>query len=195
MNFAGRAQGTGLQGELETYVYHGSKWYSYAAAGLANEVVFPKFKASYSLFHNFYKSWEAELGGRFQAFDSINAVSGVASLSRYLGDFWLNLRGYIIFISGKQYGAGVLTARQYLNNKTDFFYANVGYGNSPMILAAFSNWNKTVNFTTCSIGAGYQKVFNYRNIVSLSGTWYNQKTGTSRYRNQYDIYLTFFRKF
>lgn len=195
LNFAGRAQGTGLQGELETYVYHGSKWYSYAAAGVANKVVFPKLKASYSLFHNFARSWEAELGGRFQAFDSINAISGVASLSRYLGDFWLNLRGYAIFISGKQYGAGVLTARQYLNNKTDFFYANIGYGNSPDDFSRLFQLEQTVNFTTYSIGAGYQKMFNYRNIVSLNGTWYNQKTGTSRYRNQYDIYLTFFRKF
>lgn len=195
LNFAGRAQGTGLQGELEAYVYHGTTWYSYASAGLANNVVFPRFKASYSLFHSFAKSWEAELGGRFQAFDSINAISGVASLSKYLGDFWLNLRGYAIFFDGKQYGAGVLTARQYLNNKTDFFYANIGYGNSPDDFSRLYLLEETVKYTTYSIGAGYQKMFNYRNIVSLNGTWYNQKIGTSRYRNQYDIYLTFFRKF
>ncbi|PSK93184.1 tetratricopeptide repeat protein [Taibaiella chishuiensis] len=195
LNFAGRAQGTGLQGELEAYVYHGKKWYSYASAGIANKVVFPKLKASYSLFHNFATSWEAELGGRFQAFDSLNAISGVASLSRYLGDFWLNLRGYAIFYNGKQYGAGVLTARQYLNNKTDFFYANVGYGNSPDDFSRLYQLGETVKYTTYSIGAGYQKMFNYRNIVSLNGTWYNQKIGASRYRNQYDIYLVFLRKF
>ncbi len=195
LNFAGRAQGTGLQGELEAYVYHGKKWYSYASAGIANKVVFPKLKASYSLFHNFAGSWEAELGGRFQAFDTMNAISGVASLSRYLGDFWLNLRGFAIFVDGKQYGAGVLTARQYLNNKTDFFYANVGYGNSPDDFSRLFQLGETVKYTTYSIGAGYQKMFNYRNVVSLNGTWYNQKIGPARFRNQYDIYLVFLRKF
>lgn len=195
INFAGRSFGTGLQGELESYVNHSSTWYSFINVGAANKLVFPKYKASYSLFHNFKHGWEAELGGRFLNFDTLSSVSGVASVAKYLGDFWINVRGYAIFISGKQYGALNITARQYLNNKTDFFYATVGYGNSPDDFTRAFQFAQNINYTTYNIGAGYQKMFNYRNVVTLSGTWYNQKRDEGRYRNQYDINLTFLRKF
>lgn len=195
LNFAGRSVGTGLQLELESYVYHGTKWYSYGNLAIANKVVFPKWRAGYSLFHSFAKTWEAELGGRIINFDSLQSVSGVASVGHYFGDFWANIRGYASFISARQYTAITLNARQYLNNKTDFFYAVLGYGNSPDDLSRLYDFNQNLKFTTYSIGAGYQKTFNYRNTVSISGTWYNQKIDAGRYRNQYDIYITFFRKF
>lgn len=195
LNFAGRSIGTGLQIELESYVNHNKKWYSFISVAAANQVVFARYKANYSLFHSFSKGWEAELGGRFLNFDSINAVSGVASLAKYIGDFWLNVRGYVINVSDKQYFAGTLTARQYLNNKTDYFYTVLGYGNSPDDFSRSFQLSRIINFTTYSIGAGYRKMFNHRNIVSLSGTWYNQRLSETHYRNQYDIYLSFYRNF
>jgi len=195
LNFAGRSYGTGLQLELESYVNHSATWYSYVNVGVANELVFPKYKAAYSLFHNFKHGWEAELGGRFLNFDSVSSVSAVGSVSKYLGDFWISAKGYAIFISGKQYGAVNLTARQYLNNKTDFFYAVIGYGNSPDDYTRTYQFTDNIHYETYSIGAGYQKMFNYRNVVSLNANWYNQKRAEGSYRNQYDIYLTFLRKF
>jgi len=195
LNFAGRAVGTGLQLEVEAYIQHEKKWYSYGNLAIANKVVFPKWRAGYSLFHNFAKSWEAELGARIIDFDSLKSVSGVASLAHYFGDFWTNIKGYASFLSGNQYTALTLTARQYLNEKTDFFYATMGYGNSPDDLSRLYDFNQNLKFTTYSIGAGYQKMFNYRNSISINGTWYNQKIANGWFRNQYDIYITFFRKF
>jgi YaiO family outer membrane protein len=195
LNFAGRSYGTGLQLELESYVNHSETWYSFINVGAANELVFPKYKAAYSLFHNFKHGWEAGLGGRFLNFDSVSSVSAVGAVSKYLGDFWINAKGYAIFLSGKQYGAVSLTARQYLNNKTDFFYAIIGYGNSPDDYTRTYQFTDNINYQTYSIGAGYQKMFNYRNVVSLNGNWYNQKRAEGLFRNQYDIYLTFLRKF
>lgn len=195
LNFAGRSFGTGLQGELESYINHSPKWYSFVNLAAANSLVFPRYKAAYSLFHNFNKGWEAELGGRWLNFDTLSAFSGVGSVSKYLADFWLNLRGYVIFVGDKQYAAANLTARQYLNNKTDFFFTVLGYGNSPDDFSRAFQLGTIVTYRTYSIGAGYQRSFNYRNIVSLNGTWFNQRIAETRYRNQYDIYLTFFRKF
>lgn len=195
LNFAGRSFGTGLQGELESYINHTAKWYSFVNIGAANSLVFPKYKASYSLFHNIRGGWEAELGGRWLYFDTLSAISGVASVSKYIGDFWLNLRGFMIFVGDKQYTAVNLTARQYLNNKTDFFFTTLGYGNSPDEFSRAFQLGTTVAYRTYSIGAGYRKMFNYRNMVTLSGSWFNQRIAETRYRNQYDIYLTFSRKF
>jgi len=93
------------------------------------------------------------------------------------------------------YEAGVLTARQYLNNKTDFLYGAIGVGNSPDEFSRNYQLAGNLGSQEYSIGAGYQKAFNYRNIVNLGGTWYNQKLATARYRNQYDLSLSFVRKF
>jgi YaiO family outer membrane protein len=147
------------------------------------------------LFHSFSKSWEAEIGGRYLGFDTLNSISGVASLARYFGDFWLNLKGYATFVSEKQYFAANLTLRQYLQSRTDFFYTTFGYGNTPDDFSRAFQLDKLITFTTYSIGGGYQKVFNYRNTLSINGTWFNQRTDEHRYRNQYDIYVTFFRRF
>jgi len=195
LNFAGRSTGTGLQLEEEVYYTHNKKWSSYADLAFANEVVFPRVRVAYSLFHTFDNGWEGELGGRYLNLDSISILSAVGSVTKYFGDFYVNGRGYLIFSPGKMYEAGVLTARQYLNNKTDFLYGAIGVGNSPDEFSRNYQLAGNLGSQEYSIGAGYQKAFNYRNIVNLGGTWYNQKLATARYRNQYDLSLSFVRKF
>jgi cellulose synthase operon protein C len=146
------------------------------------------------LFRNFDHGWEAELGGRYLNLDSISLYSALGSVSKYFGDFYVTLRGYLIFAPGHMYEAGVLTARQYLN-KTDFLYGALGVGNSPDEFSRNYQLATNLGNQTYSIGAGYQKSFSYRNILNLSGTWYNQRLDPGRYRNQYDITLSFLRKF
>ncbi|MEX6687066.1 tetratricopeptide repeat protein [Danxiaibacter flavus] len=195
VNFAGRSVGTGLQLELESYLHHTSKWYSFINVAAANEVVFPKFRVAYSLFHNFSNGWEGEIGGRYLNLDSISTVSAVASVAKYFGDFWINLRGYGISAESNFYQAATLTARQYMNDKTTFLFAVLGFGNSPDEFTRNYQLTNNLGQTTYSIGAGFQKTFSYRNTFSINGTWYNQKINEKKYRNQYDIYLSFYRKF
>ncbi len=195
LNFAGRGSGTGLQGEFEMYYNHSPRWYSYLDLAVANKLVFPNWKVAYSIFHSFAKGWEGELGVRVLKFTTISSYSGVVSLAKSFGDFWVNFRNYTTFLSGKTYEAETLTARQYLNNKTDFFYANLGYGNSPDEFSRSYQLNMNIKYQTYSIGGGFQMMFNYRNIISINATWFNQKTYESLYRNQYDVYVSFARKF
>lgn len=193
LNFAGRDAGTGLQLELESYYNHNSEWRSFVNLAVANKIVFPQFRASYSIFRSFKHGWEGELGGRYLNFDTISTASVVGSVGKYIGDFWINLRGFLLFQQGSQYESAVLTARQYFD-KDEFIFASLGTGNSPDDFSRNYQLNKNLGSKTYSIGAGYQKTFRYRNTIMLSGTWYNQKL-TQQYRNQYDIYLSFLRKF
>jgi YaiO family outer membrane protein len=195
LNFAGRVNGTGLQLEEEIYYTHNKVWSSYGDLAISNEAVFPRIRAAYSLFRNFSGGWEGELGFRYLDLDSISVTSAVGSIAKYFGNFYVNARGYLIFAPGKLYEAGVLTARQYLDNKTDFLFGTIGVGDSPDEFSRNYQLNNELGSQTYSIGAGYQKAFSYRNILNLSGTWYNQKLAAGRYRNQYDISLSFLRKF
>lgn len=195
LNFAGRSTGTGLQLEEEIYYTHNKTWSSYGDAALANDAVFPRVRLAYSLFRNFSGGWEGELGVRYLDLDSISVSSAVGSVAKYFGDFYVNARGYLIFAPGKMYEAGVLSARQYLDNKTDYLFGTLGVGDSPDEFSRNYQLNNLLGSQTYSIGAGYQKAFSYRNILNLSGTWYNQKLAVGRYRNEYDISLSFLRKF
>lgn len=195
LNFAGRSTGTGIQLEEEIYYTHNRFWDSYGDAAIANDNVFPRIRLAYSLTRNLKHGWAVELGGRYLNLDSISVYSGVGSVSKYFGDFYLNLRGYLIAAPGNLYEAGLLTARQYLDNKTDFLFATLGVGNSPDEFSRDYNLGRNLGSQTYSIGAGYQKVFGYRNAVNLSGAWYSQRLSPGRYRNQYDLSLSYLRKF
>lgn len=195
LNYAGREQGTGLQGEAELYYTHNPKLYSYALATYSNELVFPRMRLAYSLFKTFKHDIEGELGIRYLNADSSHSVSGVASISKTWKEFWVNFRAYFISDSPEFYTSYNLTARYYMNRQQDYISFNAGLGTSPDDRSRLIQFPKLAGLLTRSVGAGYQKTFRYRTTVGIFGTWINQKITTTEFQNQYDIYVTLQRKF
>ncbi|GAA3925568.1 tetratricopeptide repeat protein [Chitinophaga oryziterrae] len=195
LNYAGRAQGTGLQGEAELYYIHNPKLYSYALATYSNEVAFAKMRLAYSIFKTFKHNIEGELGIRYLNADSSTSISGVASIAKTWKDFWVNFRAYYISQSPKSYTSFNLTTRYYMNRQQDYLSFTAGLGTSPDDRSRLIQFPQLAGLLTRSVGAGYQKTFKYRTTVGLFGTWINQKISTSDYQNQYDIYIMLQRKF
>ncbi|TWV96824.1 YaiO family outer membrane beta-barrel protein [Chitinophaga pinensis] len=195
LNYAGRQQGTGLQGEAELYYTHNPKLYSYALATYSNEVVFPRTRLAYSIFKTFKHDIEGELGIRYLNADSSNSISGVASIAKTWKDFWVNFRAYFISDSPEFYTSYNLTTRYYMNRQQDYISFTAGLGTSPDDRSRLIQFPKLAGLLTRSVGAGYQKTFKYRTTAGIFGTWINQKITTSEFQNQYDIYLTLQRKF
>jgi YaiO family outer membrane protein len=195
LNYAGRAQGTGLQGEVELYYTHNPKLYSYALATYSNEVAFAKMRLAYSIFKTFKHDIEGELGIRYLNADSSTSISGVASIAKTWKDFWVNFRAYYISQSPKSYTSFNLTTRYYMNRQQDYLSFTAGLGTSPDDRSRLIQFPQLAGLLTRSVGAGYQKTFKYRTTVGLFGTWINQKISTSDYQNQYDIYIMLQRKF
>lgn len=195
INYAGRQQGTGVQGEAEMYYTHSKRFYSYAFAAVANKIAFPKLRAGYSLFATLPKETEAELGIRYLNADSSTSISGVTSLAKQFGDFWVNGRAYFISEESDFYTSLNLTTRYYMNNRQDYLALIAGLGTSPDDRSRLINFPKLSGLLTRSVGAGYQRTFQYRNTLGIYGTWINQKITDTDFQNQYDIYITFQRKF
>jgi YaiO family outer membrane protein len=195
LNYAGREQGTGLQGEAELYYTHHPKLYSYALATYSNEVVFPRMRLAYSLFKTFNHDIEGEAGIRYLNADSSHSVSGVASIAKTWKDFWVNFRAYFISDSPEFYTSYNLTARYYMNRQQDYISFNAGLGTSPDDRSRLIQFPKLAGLLTRSVGAGYQKTFRYRTTAGIYGTWINQKITTTEFQNQYDIYIILQRKF
>ncbi|MCF6407007.1 tetratricopeptide repeat protein [Chitinophaga filiformis] len=195
LNYAGREQGTGLQGEGELYYTHNPKLYSYALATYSNEIVFPRTRLAYSIFKTFKRDIEGELGIRYLNADSTSSISGVASISKTWKEFWVNFRAYFINDSPEFYTSYNLTARYYMNRQQDFIAFNAGLGTSPDDRSRLIQFPKLAGLLTRSVGAGYQKTFKYRTTAGIFGTWINQKISSTVFQNQYDIYVTLQRKF
>jgi len=195
LNYAGREQGTGLQGEAELYYNHSKKLYSYALATYSNEVAFPKMRLAYSIFKTFKHDIEGELGIRYLNADSVTNISGVASIAKTWKDFWVNFRAYYITGDEKSYTSFNLTTRYYMNRQQDYLSFNAGLGTSPDDRSRLIQFPQLAGLLTRSVGAGYQKTFKYRTTVGVFGTWINQKITDASYQNQYDIYIMLQRKF
>ena len=197
LNMAGRSMGTGMQLEMDINYKHNPKWFSFASAGVSNEIVFPSIKFAYSLNYNYKKVYIFEGGFRFLRFNNtdINMLSGVASITRDWKDFWANLRYFAISQGPNLYHAANLQCRLYLTPTTEYVTTGVGIGNSPDEFSRNYLLTENVKIRTYSFNMGYTKVFRYRNTFSVTGTWYNQELSSGYFRNQYDVFFMFLRKF
>ncbi|OMP79631.1 tetratricopeptide repeat protein [[Flexibacter] sp. ATCC 35208] len=195
LNYAGRTQGTGLMGEAEIYYNHTPKMYSYGLVNYSNGIVFPQLRLGYSLFKTFRHNIEGELGLRYLKGDSINSISGLASVAKTWKDFWVNFRAYFISDSPNFYTSFNLTSRYYMNRNQDYLMFVAGLGTSPDDKSRLVQFPKLAGLLTRSVGAGYMKTFKYRTTVGLNATWINQKITDTDFQNQYDLYITLQRKF
>ncbi|MBA3827466.1 MAG: tetratricopeptide repeat protein [Taibaiella sp.] len=196
VNYAARAQGTGLQYDLETYYNHTPTTFSYAVASFSNKVIFPKLRLGYSLFHDFPKGWEGEIGIRYLDADSFTATSFVFSVGRYYKEFYFNVRDYIIQLDGNQYNSIAFTSRYYINdNKTDYFSFLAGYGTAPDDRSTNYILKSLAQYQVVIVGVGFRKAIRYLTVVGVDVNWLNQRINSVFYRNQYDIYLTLTRRF
>lgn len=197
LNMAGRNIGTGLQGEIDLNVKHGSKWYSFASGGISNEIVFPTIRLAYSLNHTFRKVYTLEAGIRYLRFDwlDVTMISGVIGLSRDWNEVWGNIRYYPIFQGNNIFHTVSSTLRMYITPSTEYVSAGFGIGNSPDEFSRNYILNENVRIRTYSFSMGYTKIFRHRNTFNVTGTWYNQALKSGYFRNQYDVLFVFLRKF
>lgn len=195
VNYADRDVVNGYQFEAETYLNHGRKYYSFAGIGVSSNKVFPSFKGAYSLNRNFNKGWEGELGYRYLRVDEMDINTGIVGIGKYVGNTWLNLKGYLINDAGSWQQSYRFTSRFYMNDQLDYLTFIASTGTSPDDRSRVFENLDFGSFLSTSFALGYKKTFKNAFGVSLVGAWTNQKISDSDYLNQYDLYLTVLKKF
>ena len=195
LNYANRQAGDGWQGEVETYLTHSPKYYSYASLSVSSGLVFPELKAGYSLFRNFDKGWEADLGYRFLRAEKINMHSLSWGVGKYVGNYWINLHGYLIRDVGKTHQSYRLSARYYVNDQLDYITGMIFTGTSPDDRSRNFQYNSFSSFISKGFGLGYKKSFGSKYQGLIIGSWNNQKIADNTYLNQIDVSLSLYRNF
>lgn len=188
VNYAARNSGVGVQGEADWYHNFKNKSYFLANAGIA-EKFFPKIKAALSYYRPFGKSWQAELGVRYQILQDDNSLyTGILGIEKTFDNLWLNARAQII--SGDElYSSILIQSRFYMTNERDYAMAMVSIGNAPEDTRLDFQITNFLSYVNTMVGAGYYFHTSNRTSFGIVGNWYNFKMTDTSYINQYNLYL------
>ncbi len=118
--------------ELEAYPVFSDRFYSFINFGLSNGELFPDLRGSLSVFYNFAKVFEGELGGRVQKFNEDSFYTGILGLTLYHQKFYFNLRTFLGPEINKQFVQNYQgNVRYYFNGIDNYIFLRLGNGISP----------------------------------------------------------------
>ena len=169
INYANRFGGNGYQGEMDAYPSLGKKMYAYINAGVSSGTIFPDYRAGISVYRNFPRAFEGELGIRFLYF-SKSTFLYVASIGKYTGNFWFSLRPtFIASDNGNRFSQSyAFTTRYYFNTTFDFFTATISYGISPDDRSKETLFQNP-DLKSARILLGFQHLIKGSHVISISG--------------------------
>lgn len=185
----------GVQYEVESYIFTGTKSYSYLDAAYSEKTVFPKLKLGYSYFQNFSHGWEADLGIRYVKTPDNDFTTAVIGVGKYLGSYWINLKTFVQKNDNTIYPAFTLTTRYYLDTQFDYLTLIAGYGSSPDDRSILGQYENRVSLNSYRIGGGYFKLINKHYLTGIQVTVNNQEYAPDLKQNETEIALMFQYKF
>lgn len=131
LNYASRFDTSGYQAEVDMYPIIIPGTYSYVNFGYSNFALFPTYRVGYSLYKNLPRSYEGEIGFRWLKFDNSVWIY-TASVGKYIGRYWFNVRTFVIPQDNKQISLSFLsTTRYYFGDRDNYFGVLLGYGLAP----------------------------------------------------------------
>ncbi len=188
LNYANRFTTPGYQFEVDAYPSIGEKMYMYLNAGYSQDAIFPEYKWGASLYRTLPKSFELELGVRSLIFNTTTWVY-TASLGKYLGSFWFNIRPN--FIPGALGSSGSLnfTTRYYLSDANHYLTLILGSGISADEVRIQRNDGTPNSALLMSnrVRLNYQQSFKGNYIFSIGAGLAEEETTFNGFRTNYNF--------
>ena len=186
LNYANRFSKSGFQLEAEAYPALSKKIYTYINAGYSNDrLLFPKYRAGFSLYAALPKKFELEGGFRLLYFNSPTWIY-TASVGKYYKRFWFNASTFLTPVSNNILQSYFLKTRYYFND-TDFAMLVLGTGISPD--DGKNNIQLNTNSTLKSRKAELvlRNTFKKKNVFHFNIGLMTQEFETSKYADQFNI--------
>jgi len=132
VTYSDRGIRDGILYELEAYPVLGEKLYTFVNVGFSNGELFPDLRGSLSVFYNFAKVFEGELGGRVQKYQEKSFYTGILGLTLYHNKFYFNARTFLgPEINGKLVQNYQGNLRYYFSGVDNYVFLRAGNGISP----------------------------------------------------------------
>jgi YaiO family outer membrane protein len=120
---------TEWQLEVEAYPKLSAKNYAYLAYAFSPGVYFPGHRAAAEVWQVLPAGWAVSAGLNYYYFDR-NIFIALASVEKYLGRYWLSLRGYLYFKDHGLTTSEFLNVRRYFND-VNYLQLTLGAGTAP----------------------------------------------------------------
>lgn len=132
ITYSDRGSRDGILYELEAYPVLNERLYTFVNLGLSNGDLFPDLRGSLSVFYNFAKVFEAELGGRIQNYKADSFYTGILGLTFYHKKFYFNARTFL----GPEINEKLIqnyqgNIRYYFSGPENYVFLRIGNGISP----------------------------------------------------------------
>lgn len=197
VNYAGREEGKGIQGQAEWGKPWTDKLSSRLDLALSNKF-FSKIAVNATANYVFRPTWEAEAGLGFRRFFSRESLAnlnlgatkdiGDWRLSAKLGNFFLRSEGevtYLYSVMGR--------AQYFMSNPRNYILAFGSVGNTPDVDLLDRQLYNSFDVFNAMIGAGLGRTITRNVSGSVIGSWYNfqfDKTEEGAlFRNLYNLYF------
>jgi YaiO family outer membrane protein len=131
VNLARRFDQTAPQFEVDAYPKVTPKMYAYLNYGYSGSELYPQHRIGAELFRSTSKGWEYSAGVRYLRFTDVEDVTVLtASLSAYIGNWWISARPFFSPFSDPKSGSVALMSRRYLGSNGDYLGAEFVIGAS-----------------------------------------------------------------
>ncbi|MFC5623472.1 YaiO family outer membrane beta-barrel protein [Algoriphagus winogradskyi] len=171
--------------ELDAYPSLGKKAYAYLNVGGSSASFFPDFRLGASVYFNLPKAWEIDGGFRYLKFADPTYIY-TASLGKYVGNWWFNLRSNLIPGTGNSLGTSAnLQARYYFKTGEDFFSLQLSSGVSP----DEETRDPTQLLNSYRARIGYQQLITDRFMIYGFTGYSRDELGPDRFRNNLNLSL------
>jgi len=131
----------GYQFEIDAYPKIRPGTYMYLNLGLSWTDLFPKYRLGGEVFQSLPGAFEASAGFRSMFFENSDVTVYTASVGKYYGSYWLNLRTFVTPKDVSFSRTIILTSRRYFGDADNFLSITVSLGESPDYIITFSEVN------------------------------------------------------
>ena len=131
VNHARRFDDTGYQIEVDAYPKVRPGTYLYLNLGYSWTSLFPEFRLGGEVFQSLPAAFEISLGFRSMFFEASDVTVFTASLGKYAGSYWLNLRTFFTPKDVSFSRTIIFTARRYFGDADNYLTFSASLGQSP----------------------------------------------------------------
>ncbi len=193
-SYAVRFGNIGHQVELDCYPLLSAKTYLYVNAGLGNGTgVFPNAKGGIEIYQGLPLGFEVNAGIRYLGFSNQNVYLLTSELGKYLGDWWIGMRGFYSPLTTGDAFAGVGSVRRYIGDANRSISLAVSQGTIPTLVNFFDQRIAKLSNTRVSLDLNWG--FGSR-FVTKAGLWYEyDQVADDRFISRYTATVGLYRNF
>jgi YaiO family outer membrane protein len=180
---------TELQFEADAYPRLSNKNYAYLAYAYSPGVYFPRHRASIELWQILPAGWAVSAGMNYYYFDRSFFIA-LASVEKYIGKYWLSVKGFVYFKDHGPTSSFNLNVRRYFNDK-NYFQVTLGTGTAPD--EPFDLQTNLMRFRANSIRLAYNVSLTPKLVMRLNGGYSREEYADAIWRNRFEggINLTY----